>query len=292
MQRINHDNALAVILYRLVYSLSRFRANPATGAHVPIFQALRDQWTPVQAEEIAIQEELSYAQALVDEADDAVDDFCGRFSKAVLVITKDDASHPLYILYFGGKSLSEFRAPKLNAQLRAMKAWVDPLQKTPHPALAAMVPELITLLDQADKAVAAKGLAQQHRREFRTVGARRQFVDTLNATRAQAHGELAKMPFLTPGLPPDYAERFFPQEPAAEEPEPDTIASVTARISEQEKTLAADRVLLEKLQGDAVEAAKVEAERRQDEEALAAIEQQKQDLAKQEAALREKLGKK
>lgn len=190
------------------------------------------------------------------------------------------------------KTLTQFRAPKLNKQLKSMKLWVQPLQSSPHPTLAAMAPELVTLLDQADQAVTAKEKAQAHRRQFRTVGARRQFVDELNAARTQAYGDIAKLPFLTAGLPADYADRFFPHEPAEEEPEPDTIESVTARIAEREKAQVDDRKVLKALQDEAVEAAAAEAKRLQDEAALAAIEHQREELQRQEDELRARLGKK
>jgi hypothetical protein len=155
-----------------------------------------------------------------------------------------------------------------------------------------MAPELADLLDKADTAVDAKDKAKRHNREFRDVGARRQYLDALNAARAQAHGELAKLPFLTPGLRADFADRFFPSEPAAEDDEEDTVASVTARIAEREKALADDRALLQKLQDDATKAAQDDEQRRLDEAALAALQQQKEDLRKQEDALRERLAKK
>jgi hypothetical protein len=260
---------------------------------VPVFQALRDRWTPVAGEEVAIQEEISDAQALVDGADEGIDDFSGRLSKAIQVITKDDTSHALYVFHFGGKTLSEFRTPKLSSQLQAMKSWVEPLQKSPHPSLLAMAPELVTLLAKADLAVAAKEKAYQHRREFRNVGARRQFVDDLNAARAQAYGDLAKMPFLVLGLPPDYAERFFTRPGADEkaEEEEDTIASVTARIAAQEKALAADRELLVKLQAAAEDERKAAEQRKQDEAALAALQDRKEELRREEEALLARLGK-
>lgn len=292
MQKINPQSALGSILFRLVYSLSRFRANPAGAPHVPTFQALRARWGLVQTEEIGIQEEMSDAQALVDEANDRIDEFCTRFSKALLVITKDNDRHPLYTFFFGGKNLSDFCAPKLNKQLVAMKAWVEPLQKTPHPSLAAMLPELQTLLTQADQAVAAKGKAKQHNREFRDVGARRQFVDELNAARTGAHGELAQQPYLTPGLPGDFADHFFPADPEAEEPEEDTVESVTKRMAQRDADQGADRILLQQLKDAAAKAQQDAEQRKLDEAALAAIDTQEEELQKQREALLAKLGKK
>lgn len=292
MQKFNPKTSLAGILARLVYSLSRFRANPATAAQSSALQPYRARWDVINAEEITIQEEISYAQALVDEADDGVDDFCGRFSKAILVITKDDTAHALYTFYFGGKTLSEFCAPKLNLQIKAMKNWVEPLQKSPHPTLLAMAPELVTLLAQADTAMDAKEKARRHNREFRDVGARRQFVDELNGARAAAYGELDKMRFVVPGLTANFADRFFPVESEPDDAEEDTVASVKARIASQEKALAEDRTLLQTLEAQAAQAAQEAEQRRQDEAALAAVQQQREELRQQEEALLEKLRKK
>ncbi|MFT3767436.1 MAG: hypothetical protein QM820_18440 [Minicystis sp.] len=286
---LNPKSALPYFLSHVLYTSSRLKANPLTAGYAPPFQALRDEWKVIQTQDVDIIEALAIAQALVDEADDGLDDFASRLSKAVLVITKDDKQSPLYLHFFGKKTLSELCRPTLAGQLDTMRGWIPSLQKSPYPSLQALAPELEQLVVAADAADAARDGARQRNREFRDVGARRQFVDKLNAARKQLFGELAKLPFTNPALPSDFAERFFRSEAGYEEPEAPTVASVTSRIAEMEKALQAEKDLLAQLQGEAAAVEQAAAQQKADEAALAAVQKQMADLAKQAAELSQKL---
>lgn len=151
-------SSLINLLGEIRYTLSRLQVSPAALAHVPAFQALRDQWTGVQAQEITIQESLSDAKAQIDAADDALDDFADRLSKAVLTITKDDRTHALYVHFFGKKTLNEFKRPVLRGQLEAMRAWVKSLKESPHASLS----------DEAALAALEKQMAEDAARRRRS----------------------------------------------------------------------------------------------------------------------------
>jgi hypothetical protein len=281
--------SLVALLGELRYTLSRFQANPLTAAFVPTFQALRDAWTPVSAQEIGFQEAASDAQALVDEADDGVDDFSSRVSKVILTITKDDREDPLYLHFFGSKSLSAFRKPVLGAQLDTMRnVWLDALTTSPHPELQTLAPELTKLIAAADEAIGARDDARALNRKFHDIGERRQLFDQVNAERKAAHGAIAKLALTTSGLPSDFADHFFRVDSAAPEP---TIDDVTQNIADLEAELAAEKIKLAALHKAADDAAKALAEKQADEAALDALEKQAAELQKQQADLKKKLGK-
>lgn len=289
VRTLNPRSALTLFLSHIRYTQSRLQAHALAAPHAVEFKALRDQWATVHAEELAILEETSDAQARVDSADDALNAFASRFSKAVLIITNDDRKSPLYVHFFGKLSLSEFNRPTLGNQLSAMKKWVPSLQTSNQPTLKVMLPELEALVSQADAAVAARASAQQKRRQFRDLGGRRVIVDALNAKRKVVHGALAALVFNDPALPSDFADRFFLTEGAEGEVEALTVASQQARITELEQQLQAEKQVLAALVAEQEAEAQAALQKQADEAALAALEKQMSDLAKQAADLQAKL---
>jgi uncharacterized phage infection (PIP) family protein YhgE len=285
-------SSLLTLVIELRYTLSRCKADPRAQSFVPTFQPLRDQCTDVQLQELALAEEAAEAQAAVDMADENIDDFSSRLSKAVLVIVKDDRNHPLYLHFFGNKSLSVFQKPKLGAQLTAMAAWVTSLETSPFPALQAMAPELVTLIQAGQDAIQKRTNAQAAIRQFRDVGARRQLFDAVNGARKSAEGALTKLAIDTPGMPRDFSSRFFRSAAAEQDQEDPTIDSVKEEIADLESKLKAAQDLLTKLEADAQAEQAQQAQAAADAKALADLEKQEEDLKKQKADLLKKLGKK
>lgn len=286
--------SLLTLLGELRYTLSRLHATPKTAPFVATFQTLRDEWKTVLDKEISLQESLSDAQALIDAGDAGLDDFASRLSKAILTITKDDRTNPLYTHFFGDKSLSEFRRPNLGAQLQAMRPWADSLTTSPHPTLKAMAQEHAHLIAAADKAVSARDKARQQNRQLRDVGERRQFLDKLNAARKATYGALAKLAIETPGMPSDFADHFFRGETSGDRDEeddqaPHTLESVKAAIADLEGQLKARRADLEKLEAEAKAAEAKAATRQADKAALGDLQQRMAEMAKQAEELQKRL---
>lgn len=287
---LNNKSSLSTILTELRYTLSQAQAQPLGAPFVPGLQALRDDWTPLNNHEIALTEKLSDAQAQVDVADVGLDDFAGRLSKAILIITGDDRTHPLYLHYFGKKNLTEFRRPILAGQLASQKAWLPSLNASDYPSLAAMAPELDLLIKAADAAVKLKNDARQQNRQFRDVGERKLYIDKLNAFRKSMYGELSKLPYEQPGLPGDFADHFFRADNA--ETQDDTIESVTEKIT----TAKGELLVLETKLGELVKAAEKakqdEAEAAAAQAALDALQADIAEKGKQIDAIKAKLKKK
>ncbi len=289
---LNPRSSVLSLLLELRYTISRCQADPRASFCVQAFQSCRDECTVVQNQELDLLERLSNAQASVDIADENLDDFASRLSKAVLTITKDDRSHSIYLHFFGKKSISAFIRPKLGIELEAVRGWGESLTTSQFPALQAMALELAALVVAADKALSARSETQRQIRQFRDVGARRQLFDKVNAGRKKAAGDLAKLAIETPGLPSDYGDSFFRSAPAVEEVDEPTIDSVKEDIGDLETKLTSAKELLVTLEVAAAAAQKAAAEKASDEALLATLEKQEADLAKQKAELKQKLRKK
>jgi len=275
--------ALPVTLDEVRFTLSRFQAHPLGAPFVPIFQAIRNNWTTTYEKQLSLQEKLVDCRANVSVCDDACDDFAGRFSKAILTLVHDDRKHPLWTHYFGNKTLSAFRRPVLASQLKAMEAWIPSLQTSPHPTLKAMAPELEALMTRAKQAVTERDATRQALKQFNNIGERKQFIDQLNGARKKAHGELAQIAHETVGLPSDFADRFFLSESSTNEDE--TSEALRDQVAELKEQLAEAEAKLAKAEEREAEAKKAEEEQKQAEVELAALAAVEADIAKKKAAL-------
>lgn len=279
--------ALLTLLIQIRYTLSRLLAHPLTSTFVPAFQALRDQWTAVQALEISLNEQLSNAKAQVDIADAALDDFATRFSNALKALTGQNQGADLYVHFFK-KPLNEFKRPILSRQLAAMEAWILSLDGTAHATLAAMKPELIALVTAGKKAEADLTAIEQKIRTFRDVGERKQLFERTNAERKNTHGALAKLALSTPGLPGSFQDQFFKRSESDDEPE-ETIDSVDVEILALEEKLKERRERLAELKKEADDAAKEAEDRAQKEARLAALNKDIEAKKKEADALKDEL---
>jgi hypothetical protein len=273
-----------VLLREIQYSLSQMSQEPLAAAYVPPFQALRDEWQTVLLEEIGILDQISQAQAAVNKADRALDVFAGSVSRAIDDNTDGKTRKQLRTALFKNKALSKFRRPVLSSQLLAMTDWSDILIKCGVAALVALAPKADQLVNAGQAADALRSDAQQQNRQFRDVGARKQFIDKVNAARQDAHGGLGKLPFQNPTLPQDFGEGFFYSEPPRDEEE--TIDEVQSSIVELSAQLEERQALLKKLEDEAASEAHAEKDRKAKEQQAEDLEAQAQALLDQAAALK------
>jgi hypothetical protein len=280
---------LFALLREIDFTLAQMREEPLAAPYVPVFEALRAKWTTILLQEIDILGALTGAHAAVVKADGDIDAFAGRTSRAIDDKTAGNTRKQLRIALFKGKSLSKFRGPVLGRELTDMTDWSATLTGCGVPALASLATEADTLVDTGHKASAQRDTAHQTNRNFRDVGARKQFIDEVNAARQDAAGGLGKLPFQNATLPQDFAEGFFLRDAPRDEEE--TIDEVKASITELTEQLGERQTLLTKLEADAAAAAKAEAERKAEEQQAEALEEQAQALLAQAAALKAKAKK-
>jgi hypothetical protein len=286
---IPYTVGLFSLLRELRYTISRMAQESLAANYVPVFQALRDDWKLVLADEIRILEEVSDAQAAVDQADAGLDRFAARVSRIVDENAQGKTRKQLRTNLFMGHPLSRFRRPVLGKQLPAMDAWPDALAKSGVPALVGLAPEAVPLLAAAHSADELRTKAKQNNRQFRDLGTRKQFIDKVNAKRKEVHGALAKLPFEEPMVPADFASNFFYAAAPADEEE--TMADVKAAITELESALGTRRQQLAALQAEVAAEAAADAERKAKEQSLAALQAEREELDKRIAAKAAELGK-
>jgi chromosome segregation ATPase len=174
-----------------------------------------------------------------------------------------------------------------------MTKWPESFSKSEHASLQALGPELVPLLAEGSAAAAGKKSAERQRDEFRDLGARKRFIDRVNAARKEAYGSLSTLPHKHTGLPSSFADQFFrrdttagevDEEPTIEEIEQE-VASLRAQLEERER-------LLDQLKEAATQAATREQERAAAEAKLAQLEQEMADKQREAEAIRAELAKK
>ena len=281
---IAYRTGLFTILREVLYTLAQMGEEPLAAAHLPVFQAHRGKWQAVLTDEIGILESLAKARAAVDRADAGLDRLAVRVSNAIDENTTGANQKQIRAALFKGKSNSRFRRPVLGKQLSDMADWADKLAKCGVPALCALAPEADALVTAGKKADALRTSAQAANREFRDIGKRKQFIDALNASRKEAEGALAKLPFENPLLPQSFADTFFYSEAPRDEEE--TIEDVKASIDELELQLEERRALLQQMEEEAANAAKAEAARKAKALEADELEAQAKELLKRAAQMR------
>ncbi|MDC3959504.1 hypothetical protein [Polyangium jinanense] len=280
---------LFTLLRELQYTFSRAVQEPLAATYVPVFQELREQWKLILLEEIEILDALAHAQAAVDKADGGLDGFAGRVSRAVDDHTSGNTRKQLRTALLKNKPLGKFRRPVLGGQLQSMTDWSETLTKCGVPALVAMAPEADALVAAGQSAEELRKKAQGKNRDFRDIGARKQFIDKVNGARKESHGGLAKLPFQHATLTSSFADGFFYSEPPREEEE--TIDEVKTSIAELLAQLEERQAFLKKLEEEAENEAKAAAEQAAQAQTAEDLEAQAQALLAQAAALKAKLKK-
>ena len=253
----------------------------------------QQKWLPVVARETELLVEDHRADAMVDAADHALDDFVDELDSTLLQIVGKDRSDPLYDYYFGKKRPHEMKRPVLGDELETLRSFVQPLKTSPHGALAALGEKLELLIARADAAVERQRIAAETIKTFRTLGERRAAIDELNALRQSTAGILSEMPHKHPEkrLPADYAARFFKRGPrrgktAGKDITSADLSALIAEHKQQVETL--EKQLAEVLAKEEAEArAKSENEALQAE--LLAAEKTAAETAARIAALKAKL---
>lgn len=281
---LSYSLGLFSLLREILYSQGQIAQEPLAAAYIPIFQNLRAEWQTILLEEITHIDKVTLAQASVDKADFGIDSFSGRVSYLVNEHTDGNTRKQLRTALFKNKSLTKFRRPVLGGQLDAMRDWSDILKNCGIPALVLLADEAAALVEAGNNAAQQRDDAQLANRNFRDIGARKQFIDKCNAARKEMHGALAKLPFQQTNLPNDFADRFFATGRVSDEEE--TIDEVKASIEALQDQLAERTALLKKLEEEAENAAREKEERQAKAEEADSLEAQAKELLAKAAALK------
>jgi cell division septum initiation protein DivIVA len=289
------DTPVANMRQEIYHTLARLRAYPFLSPQVVAHEALLNDLLSLQFQEDTLDLELLQAEIRMITADEGIDYVCIAIASTVDAITRRDRKAPLYLRYFGAAPPSKLRRPVLGEQLAVMRTWVPSLtaQDSPPP-LRPYGDQLAVLVPEADQAVQARSEAQRKRADF-VLGARKAFVDRLNAQRQLIYGQLAEAAHSRPelGLASDFATPFFVRDTRNRQLSLSELEQSILRLRErlQRKEAELARRLEEEdlaaQQRAAQELAEVEAELSAADDELAAAERQRSELAARVAALRE-----
>jgi hypothetical protein len=288
---ITFENLRPVILI----PLNNCKAEPLAASHVPKLEELRLGWETTFAMKLALDDKANEAQVRVRNTGLTLNRAAGSVSKAILTITDDNQQDPLYTAYFGGKTLPRFKR-RFGPKLTAMRGWIKNLKESEHPTLAALADTVEQAVKAADAAVTMREDVATEKRYFRDVGERRKLIDKTNAVCKSIHGELSRLPHEVPGLPTDFADRFFFSESrddddGEEERGAAAIEAAKAKIASLKGELAAAEERLKTIEDEEAAAAIAAAELAAEKAALVALEAEAAEKVAQAAALKAKIEK-
>lgn len=161
-----------------------------------------------------------------------------------------------------------------------MRAWIPSLQASSSSILSDVGKRMEQAITATDADVAAKAKIEQESLDFRTLGARKAFVDSFNALRKATYGKPSELPHANPKehLPRNFAEAFFRHE-STPKAAPVTSEDLKKQIEAHQEQIAALEVTLtktlaeeaaaaqEKSAADAADAAIAQGQRELDEAA-------------------------
>lgn len=270
----------------LFHTSALLRAYPFLAVQAEQFEPFHGDWFALLQAEIMLLRARREADARVINIDNHFDFLCTAISNTLLAENGNKREDPRYQRYFGAVPASKLKRPVLGAQLGEMRKWVTSLTGAESStALQAWGAQLATRVTDADGAILTQAEAEQQQADFE-VGARKGFIDRLNAHRQVLHGQLAELPHSHPEwhLSSDFAHRFFLRETGSRRltiPElEEKLLQLNAKVRKYETQLAE---LIE--DQEAQERLRAEAEEAEVEEELAEIERQRADAAARLAAI-------
>ena len=273
---VPYRTSLVTLFKEILFTTSQMEVEPLAASYLPVFQGHRTKWQDVFLQEIAIVEALMKAQAAVVRADKGLDRFVIKVMNAVDENTAGATQKLILKKLLKGKTRAKFVRRVLAGQLLEMKDWSDTLAGCGIPALVALAPEAAALWDVGNKASEARAKARSVNRDFRDIGARKQFIDEVNASRKEVDGALAKLPFQNPTLPQDFNEIFW---------------MVGEQFSEDEETIDDVQAAIDDLNEQLAKRMAQHAQMKQDAQAEAALAEQRQANDTKAADLRAQAAK-
>jgi len=207
LSNIRPESLIDPILVDNAYTQGELVSHPLSLPFLPQFEAFQTKATATSTARLTLLVNIGKANGYVAAADDDIDTFLDKLDLTVKGLQEKDVLHPFYF----PKPLHQMKRPVLGTELEAAKAILEKLNKAPQPALAALAPELATLIATADKRVEELLAAEQALKSFDVVGEKKTLIDDYNLLRQTVYGQLAAMPHSATGkgLPSNFADRFF-----------------------------------------------------------------------------------
>lgn len=226
------------------------KAHPLTAPLAADIEPLQDEWKTIILKEVDLQENLAEADALVLLADFELDALFTAIVNALLTFVNNDRTHPVFVRFLGNDRPSDVRDPILGEELERLRTWPPGLATVSSDEVKKQGVALATFVPKADAAVEAQRKANQELTDFTEIGARKAFVDHLNATSKLVYGKLSELMHkpAAASLPSDFPDRCFPPESRARRP---TIKGEERTVERLAKRLARHQAILDELKKQA-----------------------------------------
>jgi hypothetical protein len=240
------DTALEAIDEELTFTLSILRRYDFAAQWATQYEALLQRCDAIGLEQRKLRRAMTAAQGQVNAADLALDALVDLVDLTVATATGKDASHPLRRLLFQDWRAAELKRPALGAELEVVRAWPELLRRSEIPALIDLAPRVEAAVTAADAAVSALADAQNVNREFRLTGARKRFIDEVNALRASSFGALKEHQHKHPELllPSEFAGELFRRKGRGSKTTVDSVDAQLASLQADLELLQAQRAKL------------------------------------------------
>jgi hypothetical protein len=280
------DMEIFELAEELFHTSALLRAYPFLSTQAEQFEPFHTGWFSLLQVQIALLRARREADARVISVDNSFDFLCTAISNTMLAENGNNRKDPVYDRFFGSVPASKLKRPVLGEQLDEMRKWV-PWLTSPESstALQAYGAQLATRVTEADEAVRAQREAEQQEADFE-VGARKAFIDQLNAHRQALYGQLAELPHRHPEwhMSSDFAHRFFLRETSHRKL---TIPELEAKLLQLNAQVRKYEAQLGELIEDRDEQARLrdEADEAEAAEELAALERQRAEAAERLAAI-------
>lgn len=281
-----NDTPVDELLEELFHTTAHLQAYPFLLAQTTQHEALIVDVNLLVQIEIALMRALMHAEALMVVVDGHIDILASAIDGTIRVENGRDRKALVHQRYFGNVQPSRFKRPVLGEQLETMRDWIPSLTgPQSSPTLQGYGTQLAVRVVEADGAVRAEAEARRNLADHE-LGARKVFIDRLNAVRQALYGQLAELPHSRPdlSLPPDFAFRFFLRDARRRKQTITTLERDITRLqgklqrAETELARLVEEAAAETRHDEDTELAEAEAE-------LAALEQQRIEAAARIAEL-------
>jgi hypothetical protein len=207
---ISDSRDLNYVREELRFTTSTLAANPLTKNLVPPFQKLVEECDTTRDARAKLLDAILDKEAEIITNDNAIDLLVGLVDSATRGYTRNDRTHPLYVMLFP-KAPNKLTRPTLGQELDELRAWPQHLQSCGVPELQAFAPKITEALAQADKVVSDLQTLNVQLEDFDVTGPKKVLIAKSNEVRTKAFGLLSEMVYTHADmfLANDFAPKFF-----------------------------------------------------------------------------------